>query len=102
MMEHALFIRGMLDPSEEALIKTANNFAEEYSDLIAEIKSATDSIIDRITGKTLQETIKFRDFKEAGTRGIAECKIRGIILPLLADHVLREANHFIRLLKQAD
>jgi hypothetical protein len=42
--------------------------------------------------------MKIRDFKAAGARGILECEIRSIILPLLADHVLREANHYIRLL----
>ena len=31
-------------------------------------------------------------------KGILECKIQGLILPLLADHVLREANHYLRLL----
>uniref|UniRef100_UPI0032605C1B DUF2935 domain-containing protein n=1 Tax=Clostridium sp. NkU-1 TaxID=1095009 RepID=UPI0032605C1B len=47
-----------------------------------------------------KKTEKYRDFKEAGTKGINECKIRSIILPLLADHVLRESNHYIRLLRQ--
>ena len=28
-------------------------------------------------------------------------KIKSIIIPLLADHVLREVNHFIRILKSA-
>lgn len=44
-------------------------------------------------------TKKFRDFKAAGAQGIEQNKIRSVILPLLADHVLREANHYIRLLK---
>lgn len=48
---------------------------------------------------SLEETLKFRDFKAAGTEGISQCRIRSVILPLLADHVLREANHYIRLLK---
>lgn len=100
MMEHALFIRGLLDPSENQLISTSNNFAQEYAALLQEAKSATDRTIEGITGATLQETLKYRDFKEAGTKGISECKIRSIILPLLADHVLRESNHFIRLLRQ--
>ncbi|MGN0508140.1 MAG: DUF2935 domain-containing protein, partial [Ruminococcus sp.] len=41
----------------------------------------------------------FKEFKKAGVQGITGCKIRSLILPLLADHVLREANHYIRLLK---
>lgn len=44
-------------------------------------------------------TQKFRDFKRAGVEGIETCKIKSIILPLLADHVLREANHYLRLLE---
>ena len=44
-------------------------------------------------------TQKFRDFKQAGVEGIEICKIKSIILPLLADHVLREANHYLRLLE---
>lgn len=100
MMEHALFIRGLLDPTEHKLISTANDFAKEYNDLLQAAVAATDMTIQSVTDKTLQETMKYRDFKEAGTKGIAECKIRSIILPLLADHVLRESNHYIRLLRQ--
>lgn len=62
--------------------------------------AATDMTIGSVTDSTLQKTVKYRDFKEAGTKGINECKIRSIILPLLADHVLRESNHYIRLLRQ--
>lgn len=98
MMEHSLFIRGLLDPSEDELINTSDKFAKEYRDLIEEAKNMTRATIASVTNDTLAETIKLRDFKKAGTEGIEECKIRSIILPLLADHVLREANHYIRLL----
>ncbi len=99
MMEHALFIRGLLDPSQDELIETANNFANEYAELLNQARTTTDMTMDSITNETLLETTRYRDFKEAGTIGINECKIRSIILPLLADHVLREANHYLRLLK---
>lgn len=100
MMEHALFIRGLLDPSEEELIKTANDFAQEYKKLLQEAKNMTDETIKTVTEKTITETIKYRDFKKAGTEGIVGCEIKSIILPLLADHVLREANHYLRILKE--
>lgn len=93
MMEHALFIRGLLDPSEEKLICTANDFAKEYRKLLQDARSATDEVIK-------ETTIRYRDFKMTGTEGIMCCKIKSIILPLLADHVLREANHYLRLLKE--
>lgn len=46
-----------------------------------------------------EETRKIQEFKTAGTKGLLECQIEGLILPLLADHVLREANHYIRILE---
>lgn len=98
MMEHALFIRGLLDPSENQLIETADSFANDYARLLAESRNAQDRAITN--DDPLQETIRFRDFKAAGARGIEACKIRSVILPLLADHVLREANHYIRLLRE--
>lgn len=99
MMEHALFIRGLLDPSENNLIETSDDFANEYAELITESKAMTNATINSITNETLDQTIQFKDFKQAGTAGLDQCKIKSIILPLLADHVLREANHYIRLLK---
>ena len=99
MMEHSQFIRGLLDPTEEDLIDTANDFAHEFKDLMEEAKSATDATINSVTNETLDKTTQLKNFKQAGTEGISSCKIRSIILPLLADHVLREANHYIRLLE---
>lgn len=97
MMEHALFIRGLLDPTENELIETSDSFAEDYRQLLSCSRERQDQAL---TGDSLQETLKFRDFKAAGTKGIQSCEIRSVILPLLADHVLREANHYIRLLKE--
>lgn len=97
MMEHALFIRGLLDPTEEELIGTAEGFAEDYRRLLQEAKEKEDRSAE-LTERTRRETLKYREFKAAGTKGISDCEIRSIILPLLADHVLREANHYLRIL----
>ena len=96
MMEHAMFIRGLLDPCEKELMDTADGFAKKFCALLEASCAAQDKTI---TAVSLEETKKLRDFKAAGPQGIEQCKIRSIILPLLADHVLREANHYIRLLK---
>lgn len=100
MMEHALFIRGLLDPTEGELIETADSFAGDYQRLLEEARQKDCRAMNGPTRKTLETTKKYRDFKAAGTKGITGCEIRSIILPLLADHVLREANHYLRLLKQ--
>ena len=99
MMEHALFIRGLLDPTEESLIESANDFANQYRDLLEESSISNDQIIDENTGNVVVLTKEYIGFKTAGTKGIIECEIQSIILPLLADHVLREANHYFRIIK---
>ena len=96
MMEHAMFIRGLLDPCEEELFCSADKFAKEYDELLERCRCAQNKAM---YSDSLETTLKFRDFKSAGTKGISQCEIRSIILPLLADHVLREANHYIRLLQ---
>ena len=50
--------------------------------------------LSTLTDNTVTATTKLRDFKAQATEGLLGCKIKSIILPLLADHVLREANHY--------
>ncbi len=99
MMEHALFIRGLLDPCEEDLILMADEFAKNYKRLLDLSNNHGCITSQSLTEESLEETLKYQDFKTAGTKGILSCEIASIILPLLADHVLREANHYIRLLE---
>ena len=99
MMEHAWFIRGLLDPTETELIESADHFAVEYGELLEMARAQNCKAMDGIRRKSLEETLKYRKFKEAGAEGILNCEIASLILPLLADHVLREANHYIRILE---
>lgn len=101
MAEHAKFIRGLLDPTEEELIRIANDFGNEFDQLTKEAKAALDitAPLAKVTEASLKATREIRDFKAQGTQGLIECKIKSIIIPLLADHTLREANHYLRLLK---
>jgi hypothetical protein len=102
MAEHSKFIRGLLDPTENSLINIANDFAEEFDELAEKVIEAMDKSlpIDRITEESLVATREVSKFNAQGTEGLLECKIQSIILPLLGDHVLRESNHFIRLLEK--
>lgn len=124
MMEHAMFIRGLLDPSEAELIAASNDFVNDFRELLEKARRqdcrANDACTrerraneerreehheaerrstESLSEKTLEKTIQLRDFKAAGADGILNCQIKSIILPLLADHVLREANHYIRILE---
>lgn len=101
MAEHAKFIRGFLDPTEEALFNIAHRFGKEFDALTAQALILHEQVafLPQVTAESLRATAEIRDFKRQGAEGILACKIRSIILPLLADHVLKEANHYLRLLK---
>lgn len=101
MAEHSKFIRGLLDPTENDLIIKANDFGIEFDKLTAEAQKAMDKTMPlaKVTDQSLKATKAISEFKAQGTQGLLECKIKSIILPLLGDHTLREANHFMRLLK---
>lgn len=96
MKEHAQFIDGLLDPSEHTLKETAETIAEKFEDIIKEcINTAENQIIQN----SLMETEAIKGFKQAATKGLLNCQVKALISPLLADHVLREANHYLKLLK---
>jgi hypothetical protein len=100
MAEHAKFVRGLLDPSEVDLINQANNFGRQFDILTCEATAALEQtmFLPQVTAESLVATRGIRDFKAAGAQGLINCKIKAIALPLLADHILREANHYLRLL----
>ncbi|KGP76986.1 hypothetical protein JT05_01735 [Desulfosporosinus sp. Tol-M] len=100
MAEHAKFIRGLLDPTEDALFDTANRYGKVFDALSEQAMTMTEqtTILPQLSSKTYKATVGLRDFKRAGTEGLIQCKIKAIIVPLLGDHVLREANHYLRLL----
>lgn len=100
MAEHSKFIRGLLDPTENDLFIAANNFGNEFDQLTKEALQAMDRTIPlkKVTADSLDATVKIRNFNTAGTQGLLGCKIKSIIIPLLGDHVLRESNHYLRLL----
>lgn len=101
MGEHALFIQHLLDPTEENLFETATSFANQFKRLTAEAEVADHNIpaVETVTRRSLAATQSIRNFKKQGTELILLCKVKSLIVPLLGDHVTREANHFIRLLR---
>lgn len=100
MAEHSEFIRGLLDPTEEDLFKAADNFANQFDELMQMARAAQGSPAarTRVTRESIRATKRLQEFKTQATQGLLNCEIKAIILPLLGDHVLREANHFLRLL----
>lgn len=102
MAEHAKFIRGLLDPTEVELFNTANMFGNTFDQLTADSREVQNRVenLQTVTRQSLNATKEIREFKRAGTEGILQCKIKSIIIPLLGDHTIREASHFLRLLQK--
>lgn len=103
MAEHAQFVAHLLDPSEVKLIQQANRFAERFFRLAREAEwIKTRGRFDRYMRALIQEEIRsvkeIRNFKKTGEELILACQVRSIIIPLLADHILREANYFLAVL----
>lgn len=101
MEEHATVISGLLDPSEKQLIEGGKYFEQEFERLSNHVKEDEKygEPIMKTTCKTILATEGIQDFKCQTTQGVLECEIISIILPLLADHMLREANHYLRILR---
>lgn len=99
MKDHALFTRGLLDPSEEDLIKAAHELAKTFEELLEKTKEADKDKACEVSRENLKATEKVKDFNSTATKGILSCEIKGLVNPLLADHLLRETNRYIRLLK---
>ncbi|MGI6413190.1 MAG: DUF2935 domain-containing protein [Syntrophomonadaceae bacterium] len=101
MAEHSLFIAHLLDPTEIALIRTADDFARRFfrlEDRAENVKKTGLCLPRQLLRDEINATRDIRDFKATANQLILQCRIRSIIIPLLADHVLREANHFLALL----
>ncbi|WP_246628081.1 DUF2935 domain-containing protein [Paenibacillus oenotherae] len=103
MADHAKFISHLLDPSERQLVEQANNFGQEFDQLLFQAKdlesmrpqSQTLPLLDQFLDQNRVSVQSLRDFKKTARDLIAACRIKSIIHPLLADHVFREAEHFL-------
>jgi hypothetical protein len=108
MMEHSRFIASLLDQSERNLVNTARKFGDDFEILLNQArdvesmlyhKQPTYPIIGKLNKDSENAASEIQDFKKAGLELIQSCQIRSVINPLLADHVLREAGHFLYMIK---
>jgi len=108
MADHARFIAGLLDPSERGFVEQANAFAVQFEQLQLQARDLDSMLwqfrpnndLIRFEMDATKATIQIRDFKKAARDLISCCKVVSLIPPLLADHVLREAEYFLEVLEQ--
>lgn len=106
MADHAKFIGHLLDPSERKLVDMARGFSNDFDELLFQARdlegmkpySQTVPLLDQFLDQNRVSVVSLRDFKKTARELIEECKIKSIIHPLLADHVFREAEHFLEII----
>jgi hypothetical protein len=106
MADHAKFISHLLDPSERNLIETANGFSQEFDNLYLQGRDFSSMLqcypevasFKRFLQDVRAAVLRIRDFKRAAEEMIRECRLVGLIPALLADHLRREADHFLLIL----
>ncbi|MDF2474371.1 MAG: hypothetical protein K0R21_2153 [Anaerocolumna sp.] len=96
MSDHAKIMRGKFDPVEIHFFNEANRFAKIY-DTLTSLTWENDEVEEPLIN-VHDVTSDFRDFKAFTTQGIIECKVSSVMMPLFTDHILREANHYLRLM----
>lgn len=106
MADHLKFIRGLLDPSEREVLNTTDTLSNKFDQLQLHARDF-DSMLwhfrpnndfKRFETEVTNSMEELRDFKEAAEELIKQCAVLSLIPPLLADHVRREAEHFLEIL----
>jgi len=106
MADHAKFIAHLLDPSERKLVDQARDFSHDFDQLLFQAKdldsmrpqSQTVPLLGQFLDQNKVSVKSLRDFKKTARDLIEACRIKSIIHPLLADHVFREAEHFLAII----
>lgn len=102
MMVHAEAMRQLLDFSEKAMIKKANDFAMRFDHLVNKFhdNAKTPASLIQITSESRRATLAIRDFKSTSTDMLLACQLKGVMSALLTDHLLRETNYYLRILNR--
>lgn len=97
MKEHAIFIRLGLPCDRTDLIAEAQAFFEQFRSLEEEVGQA-DEVSSALLGTIIVAVRALIDFKRRVLAEMLQCELRSSLMPLLIDHITREAIHFLRIL----
>ena len=107
MADHLKFIRGLLDPSEREFVRQSDTMSDKFDQLQLHARDFDSMLWHfrpnndflRFEKDVTAATQRLREFKAAAEELITNCAVLSLIPPLLADHVRREAEHFLEILE---
>lgn len=103
MTDHAKFIKHLLDPSQRSLVATAekwsvtfDNLYRQAEDYYSMLQANPESFlsVNTFTDELIENARGIAAFKRAGRDLLLNCGALATAIPLLMDHVMREAEHF--------
>lgn len=101
MGEHAKVVRHLLDLSERKLCRKTKELIQDFDQLEQKMKGEglPASSFGRLMHENISATLSIAEFKARCTELILACQVKSLLSPLLTDHMLREANHYLRMLQ---
>lgn len=103
MKEHALFLSEGFSRRDTKLIAEANRFFQLFHKLLTEAMHFTDPSAEKMfkfNQGVIRSVAEFRNFKQELLTQIILCRVSGFNLPLLVDHIRREAEFFVAVLSR--
>lgn len=107
MADHTQFIAARLDPSERSLMSVTHDYEVEFNDLSLQARDYVSFLahrpmelpaFERFLQDSRVATVRLRDFKQAAYDMISTNRMLSTIPAAMADHVRREADHFLLML----
>ena len=111
MTEHTKFIGSRIDPSERSLLDVVTSYQAEFDNLSMQARDYVSFLahkpmelpaFDRFLQDSRVATVRLRDFKQAIHEMIVQNRMLSTIPAVLADHVRREADHFLLVLSMME
>lgn len=100
MVAHTIFMREALSDTSEYMAEQFCRFEGRFAELAGDMQKTADCTMPQliVLKKNIQTCEEFRDLLSKLTQELSRCKDRPSVLPLIADHMLREVCFYLRLL----
>lgn len=103
MSDHSKFTANRLDPYEAGLIQTSLFYASEFesfANIAGRVQEWNGPGVELVM-QNMSAAERLQDFQIQSTKGIMDCSIQSLILPIRSDHHIRETYFFMWLLNMA-
>ena len=96
LKEHSLLIRNLMNPQKSKEIETCNKYYDLYNSLLNSFNNEVSPYsIDGIYNKCMNITNRFKDFLEDAINMTIKSPSNFMVVPIILDHLLREANSYM-------